>query len=178
MDSTCTHLCFVACAALVLTGSGPARAAPGAGGRLLDQLTRCQAVPDPTLRLGCLESGAAALKAAVAGGDVVLVDRERVREVRRQAFGFSLPAIGVFDGDGKSPERLDRIESRLAGATRDPGGRWTFRLEDGGAWTQVDGEALMLSPAKGMTAIVRKGPVGAYFLGLDGHAGVRVRRIQ
>ena len=71
----------------------------------------------------------------------------------------------------------DRTKTSVI-ATREGGGRWTFRLDDGAAWTQVDSEALMLPPRAGMRVDIRKGMVGSYFLGLDGHAGVRVRRVQ
>lgn len=176
MNSTWTRtLTFALWAALAVEAAAEPPQRLGAG--LVGKLANCAEVPDVGARLSCYEGAAAALKSAVAAGDVMLVDRQQVRDVRRQAFGFSLPSISLFDREAPA-EPVDRVEGRLAGAARDGAGRWTFRLEDGAVWSQVDSEALMRAPRPGMAVIIRKGLVGAYFLGLDGRAGVRVRRVQ
>ena len=176
MNSTLARISALALWAAFAVNAA-AQPPPGRGVDLMEKLANCAEVPDVGARLSCYEAASAALKAAVAAGDVLMVDRQQVRDVRRQAFGFSLPSISLFDRDAPA-EPIDRVESRLASAARDGVGRWTFRLEDGGVWSQVDSEVLMFAPKPGMAVIVRKGLVGAYFLGLDGRAGVRVRRVQ
>jgi hypothetical protein len=179
MKSTYGHIFAIAAAGFLVFVTGPSAAAPAAGGhaRLMQQLAGCADVPERDARLACYEAAAAALKDAERRGDLVIVDREQADAVRRQSFGFNLPSLSLFD-HGERPEPVDAVSARLVSATREGGGRWIFRLDDGAAWTQVDSEALMLPPRAGMRVDIRKGMVGSYFLGLDGHAGVRVRRVQ
>lgn len=174
------------CAILLAAGFGGEATGAGAAGaqtrpaghsRLLEKLTNCAEVSDRDARLGCYEAAAAELKAAEARGDIVMVDREQAQAVRRQAFGFELPSLSLFDRGGRA-EKLDRVSGRLAGASRDGGGRWTFQLEDGATWTQVDSDPLLVTPRAGMPVEVKTSLLGAYFLDVDGHAGVRVRRVR
>jgi hypothetical protein len=181
MRATYGHIFAFAAAGLCAVAAGPAGTAPAppAAGhaRLMDQLAGCAEVSERDARLACYEAAAAALKDAERRGDLVIVDRAQADAVRRQSFGFNLPSLTLFDR-GERHEPMEAVSARLASATREAGGRWTFRLDDGAAWTQVDSEGLMLQPRPGMRVDVRKGMVGSYFLGLDGHAGVRVRRVQ
>ncbi len=178
MKSTYGHILATAAAAAWAFAAQPAWAAPApAHARLMGQLAGCADVPDRDARLTCYEAAAAALKDAERRGDLVIVDREQADAVRRQSFGFNLPSLSLFDR-GDHPAPVEAVSARLVSASREGGGRWTFRLDDGAAWTQVDSETLMLQPRPGMRVDVRKGMVGSYFLGLDGHAGVRVRRQQ
>ena len=179
MKSTYGHIFAIAAVVVLTIAAKPAGSAPAPAGhaRLMEQLAGCAEVSERDARLACYEAAAAALKDAERRGDLVIVDREQADAVRRQSFGFNLPSLGLFDrGERRAP--MDAVSARLTSATREAGGRWIFRLDDGAAWTQVDSEALMLQPRPGMRVDIRKGMVGSYFLGLDGHAGVRVRRLQ
>lgn len=159
----------------VVAFGAPGRSQAAGQARALDQLAGCANVSGRDEKLACFEQATAQLRAAVARGDVVVVDREQAQAVRRQAFGFSLPSLDLFAGGKAAP--LDHVDGRLAAANRGPDG-WTFRLEDGSAWTQVDTDPILVVPRPGQAVAIRTGMMGAYFLGLDGHAGVRVRRVR
>ena len=55
-------------------------------------------------RLACFDAAAARLDEAEKKGDIVVVDRRQAQEVRRQAFGFTLPSLTLFDR-GRGPAR-------------------------------------------------------------------------
>ena len=64
-------------------------AAPLVPGRaaVVQSLTDCRKIPAADARLACYDKAADAFDQAQAQGQVVVVDREQVRTVRRQAFG-------------------------------------------------------------------------------------------
>src|SRR3569623_3100541 len=90
----------------------------------------CQPIADPTQRLACYDKAVAAVSQAEKTGDLVTIDREQRRTVRRQAFGFTLPSLAMFDR-GEKAEEADRISVTLARAVQAHTGKWTFTLDDG-----------------------------------------------
>lgn len=147
------------------------------GGRaaLVQKLTDCRKVADDSARLACFDAAAGALEQAEAKGDIVVVDRAQAQQVRRQAFGLSLPSLSVFDR-GDKPEQVESIESNITTARADPTGRWTLTLEDGSTWTQIEVDPPAIKPKAGMPVRVRKAPMGGFLLSVDGKHALRVRR--
>ena len=58
-------------------------------------------------------------------GNIVAVDKEQVRTVRRQAFGFTLPSLGLLDRSDK-PEELEQITATVAEARQRGDGTWVL----------------------------------------------------
>src|SRR5271169_2476308 len=83
----------------------------------------CRKIEDGAARLACYDAAVAALATAEARGDVVSIDREQGRAVRRQAFGFALPTLAFLDG-GEKPEDLNRITETVASAFHNADGKW------------------------------------------------------
>ena len=108
-------------------------------------------------------------------GDLVTIDREQRREVRKQAFGLTLPSLAMFDRGEKS-EEADRITSTVVEAAKGPNGRWLVQLEGGATWRQTDDTDLYKTPHKGSVAVVRKGALGSYFMKIDGDTAFRAHR--
>src|SRR5687768_1383863 len=79
-------------AAAALAQSGPA-----GGSALVRALADCRRLAEDAPRLACYDAAAARLAAAEQQGDVVVVDREQARAARRQAFGFNMPTLNIFD---------------------------------------------------------------------------------
>lgn len=144
---------------------------------LVQTLSDCRKVADDSARLACYDAAAAALEQAEAKGDIVVVDRDQARSVRRQAFGFSLPSLSVFER-GEEKEELDTIESRIAQVGRDGTGKWILRLEEGGTWTQVDAQELTLYPKTGQSVKIRKATLGSFLASVEGRRAFRVRRTE
>jgi hypothetical protein len=180
--ATQTRLRTVVLAAATLVGTaleGPALAAPSAPeGRAasLQHLADCGKLAEDGAQLACYRAAAAEIDAAVAAGDLVVVDREQARAVRRQAFGFSLPSLSLFDRGG-SPEPIDAVSLKIESATRLPDGKWLFRLQGGQVWRQIDTAVLMRDPRPGGGVTIKSGALGSYKLSVDGSASaIKVHR--
>jgi len=152
-------------------------AAPTTGQRAaaLQQLTDCRAIADSAARLACYDKAAAGLDAAEAKGDIVVVDREQASKVRRQAFGFTLPSLGLFDR-GEKQEEVDQLVLKIEAARRAGDGKWIFQLEGGQLWRQIDTEELTRNPKVGGVATIKRAALGSYRLSVGGASAIRVHR--
>src|SRR5215469_4061793 len=121
----------------------------------LQRLIDCRKITDNTQRLACYDAAAAAMDQAEAKGDIVVVNREQARKVRRQAFGFTLPSMSLFER-GEKPEELNTIQAKVAAVRQNGGGKWVIRLEDGAVWVQVDTNEINPDPQAGEMAEIRR----------------------
>ena len=136
----------------------------------------CQTIQSDEERLACYDERVALLEAAALNKDVVVADKETLRETKRGLFGFSLPKIDLFSNDG-SDQDFAEIESTIQSARKIGYGYWLMELETGARWEQVDGK-LVLSPKTGQKVKIRRGSLGTYFARVNGQPGVRVRRVE
>ncbi len=167
---------FLALLAITLTPSlVQAAKPPPVRAPAIQLLLDCRAINDDPGRLACFDKGVAALYQAEHSGDLVTIDREQRREVRRQAFGLTLPSLAMFD-KGDKAEEADRIDIVIAEATRDPLGRWLFKLGDGALWRQFEASDPVRTPHAGSKGLIRRGALGGFFMNLDGQPSYRVRR--
>jgi hypothetical protein len=159
--------------------AGAAAAQPADPGRasVFQSLLDCRAKSDAAERLACYDAAAAGLGEAEQKGDIVVVDRDMARAARRQAFGFNLPTLDVFNRSEK-PEEADRLTAQVVNAYQGGDGKWVFELEGGAVWAQNDNESLTRSPRKGSTVEIRKASMGGFFLNSDGQRAIRARRVR
>jgi len=141
----------------------------------LEALSACRRITEPAARLACFDSAASRLDEAEKTGEIVVVDRKQAGEVRRQAFGFALPSLALFD-KAEGTEKLDRVESVLKAARKGADGKWILQLENGAVWRQTDPEGPARTPRLGMTVTVRSAAMGSYLVSVDGQAGFRAKR--
>jgi hypothetical protein len=147
-----------------------------------EALIHCRAIAEDAARLHCFDSAAAALEQAAERRDIVVVDRNQVRETRRRLFGFALPAIRLFGGGGRdegqgSPDEEVREIHGVAASASERGGRLTVTLEEGAVWTQIDDQPLAIWPRRGTAIVIRRGLLGNFMMEVAGQPGIRVRRI-
>lgn len=172
--------------AAIVTGAvifyaGPVAAQDEAGraDRLIDALAQCRTIADSTQRLACLDSAAGAILAARDRREVVVIDREGVREAKRSIFGFSLPKIRLFgrgaDAEDVEPE-VTSIESKVTAVDLVQRTFWTFRLANGSQWQAT--EAFRVSPTVGDEARVEAGILGSYRASFGGRSAGKVKRIR
>lgn len=142
-----------------------ALAAPTAPRRAVtvQRLADCRKVADNVARLACYDAVAAEIDQAEAKGDIVVVDREQARGVRRQAFGFHMPAITLFER-GERPEEVNTVTGTVSAARVNAAGKWVVRLEDGAVWSQVDTSEVPFPPKPGMPVRIRKASLGSYMM--------------
>lgn len=144
---------------------------------VLKALSACRGETDSTARLACFDKAAGALDEAEAKGQVMVLDREAVRDVRRQAFGLDLSALSLFQRVPSAPtDRVDRVSLTLDRAFRGGDGKWRFVSDEGAVWAQTDDEDVRTPPRKGSTMAVRQAALGSYFCNIDGQRAVRCAR--
>lgn len=136
----------------------------------------CRRITDDAARLACFDKAVTAMDEAQTTGNLVTLDREQRRAVRRQTFGFQLPSLNIFD-KGEKPEEADRLEAKVASARQDAFGKWSIRLEDGATWVQIDDSELRRTPKPGSSVVITRGLVGSFFLKVEGAGSMRARRI-
>jgi hypothetical protein len=178
-----TRLAASAALAVLLAGAlaapelsaAPAQVKTEGRARELQKLMDCRKLTDNAARLACYDEAAAAMDQAEAKGDIVVVDREQARKVRRQAFGFTLPSMSLFER-GERPEEVDNVTGVVAIARQNGSGKWVIRLEDGAVWTQVDTNDLGIDPKAGEPVTIHKAALGSYMLSLPHHRSFRAHR--
>lgn len=166
-------------AGVLLAGSvTPALAQEDRRAPALEQLAACRAQADPVQRLACYDAAAAALDNAERSGEVVVLDRDQVREARRGLFGFPMPSMDLFGrGDAVEEEVIDNVSYVVRSAREVRGGEWLFVMEDGSVWRQIDGR-MWGRPRPGETAVVRRASLGSFLMNVGDAPAIRVRREQ
>jgi hypothetical protein len=165
-----------ACAAL----APPASAKPNltaSRATAAQAITDCRKVADREARLDCYDKAADAFEQAQAAGQVVVVDRESIREVKRQAFGINVPSLNLFK-TGPKDETLDRITVSLSGASQGVRNEWIMTTVDGAVWRQIDENELFNPPHAGSSMAIRRGLLGSFFCKVDGQQAIRCTRSQ
>jgi len=137
----------------------------------------CRKLADAQARLACYDSAVDELGRQLGAGQVVAVDSAQVREVRRQAFGFTLPSLSLFDRSAEKPD-VDEVELAVESAQRRPDGKWVLRLEGGQVWRQIDSADFSREPRPGSRARIKKAMLGSYMMMIGGKMPVRVHRDQ
>jgi len=153
--------------------TGPREAPPAAFQRTI----QCRAVADPQERLACYDREVAALETAERASEIRVVDRQQVRRTRRSLFGLVLPDLNIFGGDDDQTA-VNEITGKIQTATQDPSGKYTFALEDGARWRQIDSRNLNVTPRPGHTIRIRRGAMGSFLANVNNQVAIRVRRAQ
>jgi hypothetical protein len=142
---------------------------------VLKALDACRAINDAAARLDCYDKATAALQQAEASGDVVVVDRAQARAARRQAFGFNLSALSVFDR-ALAKDEANSLITTAESAYQDAEGKWIIVLDNGARWRQVDDEVLNRAPHAGSAIKIRHATLGSFVMNIDGQPYIRVHR--
>ena len=171
-----------ACLMLLLTssvaGAAPPKGEPARRAAALEALSTCRKESDGAVRLACYDKAAGALDEAEAKGQVVVLDREQVRTVRRQAFGFEMPSFSLFNPRTRAPadEQVDRVTYALDHVGHTAAGAWVLFTTEGVNWVQTDDEPINTPPHKGSELKVRRAAMASYFCNVDGQRAVRCTR--
>lgn len=164
---------FISALATSAVAAGDQQAPPKAVQAAID----CRGLTDDKARLACYDAAVDALGKQLAQGEVVAVDHAQVQQVKRQAFGFALPSLSLFDRSGK-PEEVSEVVLAVESAQRLGDGKWLLRLEGGQVWRQIDSSDFSRDPKPGAKATIKKAMLGSYMMMIGGHSPVRVHRDQ
>lgn len=149
-------------------------ALPAAFSRVVD----CRSIADQAQRLSCYDREVAQLQAAQARDEIVIVDRNQIRQTKRTLFGLALPNLAIFGDSDKDDEGVSRLETTVARAQETADGQWLLTLEEGGTWIQTDSRELVVDPRPGSPIIIRRAAFGSYLARVEDQPGIRVKRIQ
>ena len=156
--------------------SAAQRAAPPAA---FARAIQCRTITDPQERLACYDREVPALAAAEQTNEIRVVDRQQMRQTRRSLFGIALPDLGgVFGGSDGDEEGGNEINATIQSARADGYGKWTFVLDDGARWQQIDTRNLSSDPRPGQPIRIRRAAMGSFLANVNRQIAIRVRRIQ
>ena len=148
------------------------------GSPLVSAIDRCRQIADPMQRLACYDNAAGALLKATTSGEVSVVARTEVRRVRRSLFGFTMPRLPFFSGDTTAGEAQNKLESTITSVRALNNGYYRLVIADNNAvWETNDSSISFDPPRPGQKIEILRGPLGSYFLRINGQVGVRGRRV-
>jgi len=139
-------------------------------------LVACKSIANPEQRLVCYDEKVSALETAQTNKQVVIADREQVKEARRGLFGLSLPRIKLFGGGDDEGAKIDQIESTITSVRSLRGGKMLFTLEDGATWQQTEVRT-MRRARKGDPIVIKKASLGSYTAKVRGGRSFKIKRI-
>lgn len=158
----------------VLSASAAAKDGPkNEPPRVFQAVTECLAIADPQARLACYDESVRALEAARADRELMIADREQVRDAKRGLFGLSLPDFRLFSNDS---EEITEINSKVASYRYDSSGRAIITLTEGGSWQQIDSKSVRLLVGKDVR--IRRAALGSYMANIGSAAAIRVLRLN
>lgn len=170
--------------ALLLAGTAATSAAPPkveiSGSQLVTAVQNCQLVKDNEARLACYDKAAAALVSATVSGDVTIVDRVQVRQVRRSLFGFSIGSLPFFSGSKDSQADAEPKELTSTMGSFQPIGNGFFRItltDPQSTWESIESSDVF-EPRTGSKVTISHGALGSYWAEISGQPAVKVRRIH
>jgi hypothetical protein len=165
--------------AAVLAASPAAAKDKPAPSPLVSAIDRCRQMTDPAPRLACYDSAANALVQATNAGTVAVVDQSEIRKARHSLFGFTLPKIPFFSGDSTAEEAQRQLDSTITSVRALANGYYRVVIADNNAvWETSDSNISFDPPRPGQKISILRGPLGSYFLRINGQVGVRGRRVS
>jgi hypothetical protein len=169
----------IAAIAALAAASGPVAAKDKpAPSPLVSAIDRCRQITDATQRLACYDTAANALVQAANAGTVAVVDQNEIRKARHSLFGFTLPKIPFFSGDTTADEAQRQLDSTITSVRPLNNGYFRIVIADNNAvWETSESSISFYPPRPGQKITILRGPLGSYFLRIDGQNGVRGRRV-
>jgi hypothetical protein len=138
----------------------------------------CRKITDNAARLACFDKSVSELAAARAKGDVAVVDRKQVQEVRRSLFGFGGLKLPFFGGKDKGEVEQKEVNSTLAAYRPMANGFFRFDLtEPQSTWETIEASSVF-EPKKGTKVRISRGAFGSYWAEIANQPAVKVRRIH
>jgi len=154
----------------------------------LDKIYACTSVAEGAARLACFDAATAALKAADAAGGVAVVDRAKIVQAEKEAFGLAAPTLSSIAESASTstaaaakiekPKPLDKVTLKVKSVEKGADGRYRFTMEDGQVWRQTDDLSLPGVGKGPWVAEIRKAMIGTFLLKLDSRTAVRAKRVE
>lgn len=166
-----------AAASVALTGSAPAQKPQTVRPPAFNSLVNCRSIAAAAERLACFDRAVAAIDAAEARKELVIVDREQINKTRRSVFGLALPNLGIFGDSGTAGEPEAKVEGKIKRVWTAPDGKWGFEMDDGARWVQLDSRNFAIDPKPGQSIVIRRAAMGSYLANVNKQTAIRVKRV-
>ena len=174
LAGSCSLVVAALCLASPVTAKDKAPPSP-----LVSAIDRCRQMTDPMQRLACYDSAANALVQAANAGTVAVVDQSEIRQARHSLFGFTLPKIPFFSGDSTADEVQRQLDTTITSVRPLNNGYYRIVIADNNAvWETSESNISFDAPRPGQKISILRGPLGSYFLRINGQVGVRGRRVS
>ncbi len=143
---------------------------------VFEALVACKLIANPEERLACYDAKVTAIDEAEKKDEIVMADKESMKDARRGLFGFNIPKIKIF---GNSDENeIKELVTTIKSARRDGDGKWVLTLADGARWQQTDSGNPIREPKSGMEIKIRPAALGSYFVNIGGQRAIRMKRLN
>lgn len=139
-------------------------------------LVDCKRQTDPGARLACYDKGVSALEQAAIKHDVVIADREMIREARRAQFGYTLPSLRIFGGSDE--DAVNEIQTKVRIARQLNPSIVRFTTDEGSVWEQNEARTLAVDPKAGTKVTIKAHAFGRFTATFEGQVAINVRRVQ
>lgn len=147
----------------------------------LSGLYACAKIDDATQRLNCFDKMAASLQQAEENKEIVAIDAQAAKKIKKEAFGFnipSLPKLGLpkIGGDKK----IDSVSMKIKSIQKIRR-KYVITFENGQVWEESGGR-LNYVPKGELTGTIKPKSMGSFMItihkGKTKVRGLRVRRIK
>ena len=141
--------------------------------QMFQEMVACETVESADDRLACFDRTIKRLAMAVSMRDIVVAERETIKDAERGLFGLSLPRMKLFGGG--NDDQIKEIESTISSFRRDENGALIFTVADGARWRQIDSQPQFVKA--GDKVKIRKAALGSFFAKIAGRSGFKVSRV-
>lgn len=147
---------------------------------VIEQLFGCRQIEDPEARLACFDREVDRVYQARESKDLVIADREQMKETRKGLFGFTLPKIGIFGGgdDDDKEDEIKEISTTITSFGRMSNGRAIFTVEGGARWMQTDNIPVLSAPDAGDSVVIETAAMGSYKAKIGRKRAFRLKRVD
>lgn len=147
---------------------------------IVQKMFDCRAIRDDDDRLECYDRQVAVVAEAEGRQDLIIADRQQVREARRDSFGLPEAQLRSFGGraDAADDQQLDEVAAKIVSARAIGRGFWQLTLDDGATWEQIAGDKMKFPPKVGDEVEIRRAAMGSFLASVNGARVIRVRRVN
>ncbi|MDT8279937.1 MAG: hypothetical protein RQ806_05240 [Erythrobacter sp.] len=138
----------------------------------LSALLACRDIGDKSDRLECFDRAAQQVANVRDSGDLLVADRDTVEAEREARFGAT-SNVDLWLGDNQLAEKTYRLTAVQLNPTR----LYTFTMDDGAVWQQLE-SASMRPPKAGDEVTIKAGIMGSFRARINGGRPLRVKRIR
>lgn len=148
-------------------------------GEYVESLKACQQIENDSERLACFDRSVGEIVSANDAGEVRIIDREDIRNTRRQLFGLSVPEVGVLErGEDEDKEESELLETTITSVRYLSSKKIRFTTEEGALWEITRAPRRLRTVKAGHSVVFKKAALGSFFIRVDGQMGVKGKRIQ